>query len=315
MKTIPSVLLCSAALALATSAHATIERNVEKTFNVNGNGTLHLETSGGGIKVTPGADGVVKIIAHEKIRADSDAEADDVLKDLELKFDQSGADVTATAKYKRELSGVFHFGGMWPPVQVSFEAIVPAGYATDAHTSGGGIHLGDLGGAVYARTSGGGIDLGKMGGKVDVHTSGGGITLKEARESAKLDTSGGGITVGRVAGPAELSTSGGGIRIDSVEQSLRAHTSGGSVHAGIVGPLKGDCELSSSGGGIHVTVDKTAAFHLDASTSGGTVHADGLTITLKDSGRHRTHLSGDVNGGGHELKLHTSGGNVDVNVR
>lgn len=313
MKTIPSLLLLSAAIGFATAAHAAIERNVEKTFTVSGAGTIHLTTDGGGIKVTPGADGTVKIIAHEKIRADSDAEADDLLKDLELTFDQSGNEVSARAKYNKAFSG-FHFGS-WPPVQVSFEAIVPASYATDLHTSGGGIHVGDLAGTVFARTSGGGITLGKMGGKVDVHTSGGGITLAEAHGSAKLDTSGGSITVGRVAGPAELSTSGGGIHIDSVEESVRAHTSGGSVHAGIVGPLKGDCELSSSGGGIHVTVDKTAAFHLDAATSGGGVHADGLTITLKGGDHGRSHLKGDVNGGGPELKLRTSGGSIDVNVR
>lgn len=313
MKTIPSLLLLSAALAVSATAHATIERNIEKSYTVSGAGTIHLHTGGGGIKVTSGSDGVVKVIAHEKIRADSDSEADDLLKDLELTFDQSGNDVTAKAKWNRTMSG-FHFG-WWPPVQVSFEAIVPASYAADLHTSGGGIQVGDLSGAVFARTSGGGIELGKMGGKVDVHTSGGGITLKEARESAKLDTSGGNISVGRVAGPAELSTSGGGIRIDSVEQSVRAHTSGGSVHAGIVGPVKGDCELSSSGGSIHVTVDKTAAFHLDASTSGGGVHADGLTITLKDGDHSRSRLNGDVNGGGPEVKLRTSGGSINVDVR
>lgn len=313
MKPLLSVVLFAAITAAALPVRATIERTVDKSFPVTAAGTLHLTTSGGSLTVMPGPDGVVKITARERIRADSDAEADELLKDLELKFDQSGNDVTASAKYTRERFG-FHFGS-WPPVQVSFVATVPASYAADLHTSGGGITVGDLAGQVTARTSGGGVKLGKIHGAVDVHTSGGSITLAEAGERTKLDTSGGSITVGHIAGPADISTSGGSIAIESVEQKVRAHTSGGSIRAGITGPLKDDCSLSTSGGGIHVVVDKNASFNLDAETSGGTVNADGLTITLSDANKRRSKLAGAVNGGGPELKLRTSGGSIRVQIR
>ncbi|HVU32243.1 MAG TPA: DUF4097 family beta strand repeat-containing protein [Opitutaceae bacterium] len=298
--------------AAAVSSYATIDRTVDKTFTVSGAGTLRLETQGGGITVNPGPDGVVKITARERIRASSDAQADELLKDLDLAFDQSGNDVRAIAKYGGHRPS-FHFGS-WPPVNVDFTVTVPAAYALDLHTSGGGITVGDIAGPVFARTSGGGIHLGKLGGKVDAHTSGGGIHLDEARGEAKLDTSGGSIDVGRVAGPADLSTSGGGIRIDAVMESLRAHTSGGSVRAKIVGPLKGDCSLSTSGGGIRVSVGKTAAFRLDASTSGGGVDANGLSITLEGGNHGRNRLAGAVNGGGPLLKLRTSGGNIRIDT-
>jgi hypothetical protein len=312
MKTLSSLLILAGLSLVALPLQARIERNVEKSFTVAGTGTLRLETSGGAITVKPGADGVVKIVAHERIRADSDAEADSLLKNLELTFDQNGNDVRAAAKYDRGTLG-FHFGSQ--PVQVDFTAEVPAAFATDLHTSGGSISIGDLAGVVNARTSGGNIKLGKLGGKADVRTSGGGIALEEARGEVKLDTSGGNISVGRVAGPADLSTSGGSISIDSVEQRVNAHTSGGNIRATLVGPLKGDCVLSTSGGSVRVTVDKSAAFQLDASTSGGGVTADGLTITL-DGGHHsKNKLSGAVNGGGPLLKLRTSGGSISVQVR
>ena len=80
----------------------------------------------------------------------------------------------------------------------------------------------------------------------------------------------------------------------------------------IGGALKGECLLSTSGGDVSVTVDKAAAFQLDASTSGGRVRADGLTITLDGGGAGRSHLSGKVNGGGPLLKLRTSGGDIKV---
>lgn len=307
----PRFLFTAGLLAAAVvTAHARIERNVEKTFTVQAAGTLRLETQGGEIRVMPGADGVVTITAREKIRASSDAEADDLLKKLDLDFTQTGNDVTATAKYESKPLG-FNWGS-WPPVQVDFIVTVPAAYATELRTSGGGITVGDLNGKVSARTSGGGIKLGKIGAGIDAHTSGGNVTLDAAKGEVKLGTSGGNITVGRVDGPAELATSGGSIKIESVVGALKAHTSGGSIRAAVAGPLKGDCSLSTSGGSVRVTVDKAAAFRLDASTSGGSVDAEGLTITLEKTSRDRSRLAGAVNGGGPVLKLRTSGGGIEV---
>jgi DUF4097 and DUF4098 domain-containing protein YvlB len=130
-----------------------------------------------------------------------------------------------------------------------------------------------------------------------------------------LHTSGGDIVVGRVNGVADLDTSGGNIKIDTVENTIHASTSGGNVHAGISGPLKGDCELRTSGGNVTAEVSKTASFHLDASTSGGGVNAEGLTLTIEKGGAGRSRLSGDVNGGGPTLRLRSSGGDIRVRVK
>lgn len=300
-------------LAAPLLAAARIERVVEKSFNVTAAGTLRVETQGGEIRITPSKDNVVKVTAKQRIRADSDAEADDLLKKLELTIEQSGNDVSAKAKYEKQPIS-FRFGS-WPPVNVDFIISVPQDFITDLHTSGGGITIGDLKGKVNARTSGGGIKLGKMGGEVVAKTSGGSISLEESGGSVDLDTSGGNITVGRVAGKADLSTSGGSIKIESVLGAVRANTSGGNIRAAIAGPLKDDCVLSTSGGGVNVTVDKTAAFRLDASTSGGGVDAEGLTITMERGGAGRSRLAGAVNGGGPLLKLRTSGGSIAVAAR
>lgn len=314
MKTLPRFLLAAGLLAaLVTTAQAKIERVVEKSFTVRPGGTLKVETQGGEVRVSASADNVVKVTARQKIRATTDAEADELLKKLELSIEQSGNNVTAISKYERRTGG-FNFGS-WPPVNVDFIVTVPANFATDLRTSGGSITVGDLAGKVDARTSGGNIKLGKIGGEVDARTSGGSVTLESARGPVKLSTSGGNITAGAVAGEADLSTSGGSIKIDAAEGALRASTSGGSIRAGFVGPLKEDCSLSTSGGSVRVAVDKTAAFRLDASASGGSVDAEGLTITLEKSNRGRSQLTGAVNGGGPLLKLRTSGGNVAVQTR
>jgi hypothetical protein len=292
------------------SASARIERVVEKSFTAPSAGVLRLETQGGEIRVMPSSDRVVHITARQSIRASTEAEADEMLKHLDLAFEQTGNDVRATARYDKARG---FFAGVWPPVKVDFIVTVPADFATELRTSGGAIEVGNLQGRVDARTSGGSIKLATLGGAVDARTSGGSITLTEARGPVKLETSGGNITVGRVLeGPADLSTSGGGIRIDAVENLVRARTSGGSVQAGITGSLREDCVLSTSGGSVRVAVAKGAAFRLDASTSGGRVDADGLTLTLDGNRTGRSQLSGTVNGGGPVLKLRSSGGNITV---
>jgi len=53
-------------------------------------------------------------------------------------------------------------------------------------------------------------------------------------------------------------------------------------------------------------------FHIDASTSGGEVEADGLTLTIDHGGVGKSNLSGAVNGGGPDLRLRSSGGDIEI---
>ena len=290
---------------------AKIERTVEKTFTVQPGGTLKVQTSGGNISVEAGGGDVVKVVAKEKIRADSDAEADELLKDLDLTIEQHGNDVTAIAKYEKKLGN--WFGST--PVQVDFTVTVPSRYNTDLKTSGGNVTVGDLTGEMLAKTSGGNVKLGNIDGTVEAGTSGGNVTLGSCTGDTKLRTSGGNVRAEKIVGRADLGTSGGDIRVQLVENTLSAHTSGGNVEAVIGGALKGDCSLGTSGGEVRVTVDRAAAFQLDAATSGGSVRADGLTITLDGGGAGKSRLSGKVNGGGPLLKLRTSGGSIRVTTK
>jgi hypothetical protein len=298
--------------ALTATASAKVERAVEKTFQVQPGVKLTVSTHGGEIKVVTSSDPVVKVVAKEHIRANSDAEADALLQKLELVIEQRGDEVVATAKYPSE--GGFHLGS-WPPVQVDFVITAPRQASVDLRTSGGDIVVGDLDGTVNARTSGGEIELGKIGGEVEASTSGGNMSVDEGRAAVRLSTSGGNISAGRVVGPTELKTSGGDIRVDEADDVLTAKTSGGSVRAIFKGPLKGDCTLSTSGGSVKATVGAGTAFQLDASTSGGEVNAAGLTITIGSGGQGKSHLSGEVNGGGPLLKLHSSGGDISIASR
>jgi hypothetical protein len=303
----------AAALAAFTSiASAKVEREVVRSFPVLPGVHLKVSTAGGDIHVMTSTDSVVKVVAKEHIRAGSEADADELLKKLNLKIENDGNEVVATAEYENPMG--FHFGS-WPPVQVDFEVTVPADASANLKTSGGDVVVGNIGGTLKAHTSGGDVKLGSIGGEIDASTSGGNVVLEEGRSSVRLSTSGGNVSVDRISGSAVLKTSGGDIKIDLVGGTLDAETSGGDVKAGFVGALKGDCTLSTSGGEVKAIVGKDVGFHLDAATSGGEVEAQGVTITIDSGGIGRSNLAGNVNGGGPLLRMRSSGGNIKVVLR
>jgi hypothetical protein len=304
-------LLASAVLlaTLTAVASAKIERDVERTFTVQPGVHLRVATFGGNITVTSSNDAVVKVVAREHIRASNDLEADEALKKLELTIEQQGNEIVATASYPSRLG--FHLGD-WPPVEVEFEIAVPTDSSADLRTSGGDVVVDNLQGAVTAKTSGGDVKLGRIGADINAETSGGNMTLVAGLGSVHLTTSGGNITAKHILGTAELKTSGGDIKIDSVEGALSARTSGGDIKVAFDGALKGDSILSTSGGQVKASVGKGVGFHVDAATSGGEVEADGLTLTIDRGGVGKSNLSGAVNGGGPDLRLRSSGGDIEI---
>lgn len=306
-----SLLLAAALLAAVPNiTQAKIERLMEKTFPVAPGGTLRVETQGGDVTVRPGADDRVLVVARQLILTKSDAKADQLLQDLDLTIAQAGDTVTAKARYAKNAS-MLRFKS-WPPVRVSFEVTVPARFQVELETSGGDISVGDLTGEVKARTSGGDVEVGRIDGAVRVTTSGGNIRLRESTGTAALSTSGGNIEAGRVGGSAKLTTSGGDIEIKAAAGGVLAKTSGGDIDARFFGALTEDCELGTSGGDIAVKVPRAAGFQLDASTSGGSVKAAGLTLTIAQGGLGKSKLAGAANASGPMLKLRTSGGDIVI---
>ena len=311
MKPIIALLAFGTLLGAPGLLHAKINRTVEKNFTVPPGGDLKVQTSGGDINVVTGTGSEVKVTARERINADSEEKADELLKDLTLTIEQQGGNVTATAKYARQAG--WHWGST--PVSVSFTVVVPSRYNVDLNTSGGDIRVASIKGHARLRTSGGNLKLDRIEGEVDGNTSGGDISLSEGMAAVKLSTSGGNIHVERAGGEADLSTSGGDIVIDSVRSRLTATTSGGDIKANIEGAIKGECTLSTSGGNVSVAIDRNTAFDLKAHTSGGDVDAAGLTIVIEHGGLGKSSLSGKVNGGGPLLSLGTSGGNIRLRAQ
>lgn len=294
------------------AAHARLEREITERFVVQPGGLASISTQGGDITITTGAADEVSIVARLVFhRADDDAEADEIMEQLDLTFAQTDDGISVSSQRLSSVSGWFGWGKS-NPVSVHLHATVPTDYHIDARTSGGDIEVANLNGDIAARTSGGDIEVGHIEGSVDLHTSGGDIEVMHAVGRVKAHTSGGDVRIDGAEGPVTAGTSGGDVRIGRVVGILRATTSGGDIYARIEGPLAEDALLSTSGGNVTAVVDEAVAFDLDARTSGGNVKAQGITIRIDSGGVGKSKLVGAVNGGGPLLKLRTSGGDLRV---
>ncbi len=335
MKPNPSLSLTGLSLAvtvlwasLASTAAATVEGNLQKTFTVSAGGKLVVDADLGSIEVTTAKSPQVAIQVFREATAASEAKARELLAEHRVDFLQEGNTVTVRAKGRQEWSGLWNL--FHSRFDVRFVIAVPETFDVDLKTAGGSIRVADLTGAVKARTSGGSLKLGQIRGPVQGHTSGGSIHVAGCQGSVRVETSGGGIEIGegngdlaastsggsihlrRFQGDVRVHTSGGGITAEQVEGNLEATTSGGSISAVLARQPTGNCRLETSGGNITVKLPPTAALNVEARTSGGRVTTELPVATTVVGEQPRTRLEGKLNGGGQDLVLHTSGGSIHL---
>ncbi len=276
-----------AGLIPSLSAAAEFRSSVE----VDSGGTLEVEISAGSIEID----------THDESEVEVDARSGGAFH-FELSADGGNARLTG------EASGWL---GMLSSGQVSVRIRIPEEFSVDLATGGGEIEIDDVRGDVRARSSGGKIEVEGAVGHVDLQTSGGPIQVDEVDGDVRARTSGGSVEISEVTGEVEARTSGGHVQIHDVGGAVFARTSGGWISVRFDDRAEGDIE--TSGGSIEVEVEEGAGIELDARTSGGRVSVDS---ELRVSGTiSRSHVQGKINGGGPELRLRTSGGNVRLRMR
>ena len=191
---------------------------------------------------------------------------------------------------------------------VQFDVQVPKSSDLRLGTSGGNIAADEIKGTVEGETSGGDLDLRHLDGKVRMNTSGGNVVLKSSIGDFVLGTSGGNMTCEDATGPIHFETSGGNIDLRNCDGKVFASTSGGNIHA-ILKDNKG-VELSTSGGNVSVRLPKSISADVNAEASGGGVDCD---FPISGKVREGT-LHGQINGGGNEIRLETSGGDISIST-
>ena len=305
-------------------AFGAVEDTIKKTFEVGEGGTLTIDSEIGSIVVSAQSGNLVGIEVVRRVDVGSARDAQEILDYLSIDFSQKGKDVAVVTRIK---------GDTWDSttkrkLKLRFIVTVPPKYNVDLKTSGSSISVGDLEGRVDGETSGGGLEFGNIGGPVNGRTSGGSIGLLGCSQDVYLKTSGGGIDIGEVDGKVNARTSGGSIRIEKAKGSvfarssggsidvgeamgaLEAETSGGSITARISAQPQGACRLETAGGSVNVYLAADIQADLDAKTSGGRISTE-FPITVEGELR-QDRVRAKINGGGPELFLRTSGGNITL---
>lgn len=281
-------------------------KTIEESFQAAYGGQLTVEADRGAIKINTHDREVIDVKIRVEARAGSRREAEELLDEYIITFDDDGTNLMIESEFEDGWSS----GWDWNRLNAKFLITVPERYNLDLKTSGGSIEVSSITGDVEAKTSGGSLNMKYVDGRIEGKTSGGSITVEGCSGDIEVKTSGGGIKIGEVRGSIEARTSGGSIKVKEVMGTIDASTSGGSVTAYISEQPESDCNLSTSGGSITVTLARDINCYLNAKTSGGTVETD-FPITVKGK-ISKTSLSGKINGGGPELRLRTSGGGIRV---
>ncbi len=303
--------LFSAAL-LVTACYAYtdgVEDTINKSFAVSPGGTLSLESDLGSVEVRGVAANKVDIEVVREVRTGREREAEEFLKDFDIRFDQSGNDVKVTAKYEKGFLERL-FNNIGRSLKVKFVITVPEKYNLDLYTKGGSISVENIAGNAETRTSGGSLSFDRIVGEIRGRTSGGSVEIGEVKGNTEVHTSGGGIRITRAEGPVDARTSGGSITVEEIMGAITAHTSGGSIKATITSQPRSDCRLTTSGGSITVSLEDGIGVNVDAKTSGGSVSTD-FPVTIQGEIK-KSALNAKINDGGPELYLRTSGGSIHI---
>ena len=291
-------ILLALSLASVASAASAEEKNLNKTFTVTPGGVITVDADGADITVTGGNTNTVVVRIEAR---GSQSELDELKLSAEPSSD--GIKVEALRPAQR---GWFKWGS-WR-VETHIDVTVPRSYRVDAKTSGGDVRLDDVSGPSRLRTSGGDVQARNVRGAFEGHTSGGDVRIDSMEGSVSAHTSGGDVTLSGIKGDVDANTSGGDVRLTRVDGKINAGTSGGDVRCELLGANRG-VSARTSGGSVYLTLPKDITGTLDAESSGGHIDSD-LPISTTRWSEHR--LNGQINGGGNEIFVRTSGGSITL---
>lgn len=319
--------------------------DINESFNVSTDASLKLDIDIGTINVRTTESEVVNVIVHRSAQLKVDRHAAEILKDLDVTFDQQEKELQIKAKFKE---GKWHWKETSDRLDINFEVTVPQTLReVILKTGGGDISVADVHGIVQSRTAKGGLQFENITGSVFGHTGHGNVRLTKCKSDVRVETLRGNIEINENVGRVDTITSGGDVRCIDVVGAISGETSGGniklirckggakieasggridlendgpvtaktlggSINADISGQLQDDSMLEASGGDISVLLIPGIAVKLDARSIGGEVASELPVIKVVQDPSIEWQLQGVVNGEGPLLTLRSVGGDIIV---
>jgi len=281
--------------------HARTEGHFDRTLQASGAISVDVTTASGEISVKAGGSNQVEI--HARIQTNgwpfgSDSAVHQVESNPPIQ--QSGSSIRIGYNLPEDVKR---------HISIDYEITVPAGASLQAHTGSGNIQVTGVRSEVQAQTGSGDIRLRDTGGRLQAHTGSGDIRAEDVAAPFTAQTGSGGIEASLTgSGDVDVHTGSGTIHLRGIKGGVRARTGSGDIETD--GTVTGAWQLHSGSGNVRLAVGSAQGFNLDAHTSSGTIHSD-LSVTVQGS-MGQQQLKGTVHGGGPEVEISTSSGDIEI---
>lgn len=268
-------LLTALLLNPAAARAATLTERFEKTYPFQDGALLALDNTNGGVTIEAWDRDQIRVVAEKKARASDEAKAREALKQVQVSARPEAGGLRVTTVLPKKGSSLWDWmSGDNVSVNVEYRLQVPR----------------------RAR--------------LDVETTNGGLRVKGTQGKADLETTNGGITIADVDGDLRLSSTNGGIEATDVAGAVKASTTNGRIDVRLREvPSGSELSFETTNGGVGVVLPRDIRASVDIATSNGKVTSD---FDVEGGSKSRTRLSGDINGGGGQLRVRTSNGSVQV---
>lgn len=286
------------------------ERMFRHTHELPPGGTVTVDTYRGGIFVEETDGNQVRTEVRVELATEDESEADKAVEALKLESAPTGNEVRLTARNPRESRVLF----AWEEkkrIELTFRVFVPRGATIVLSTLDGSVTVGNLSGRVDARTRTGRIFCRKIDGSVKATVESGEIVISRATGTTEARVQRGTIRAGTLFGAAKLRTDSGDIEVLSALGGIEAKAAAGDVNVGLQKGFGGETKIEADGGNVVVRIEPTAPLTLQASATWGRVSTT-LPFAVTSGGPGKRSFAGSLNGGGPTVRLHASGGHVNL---
>jgi hypothetical protein len=263
---------------------------IKKAYDVRPGGTLNIDMDHGNVEVETTSGNKV-LIELERIATAEDRDlAEEILDEHEYAFDKRGNDVYIRSRYDED-RGMMKWRQR-NKIKIQVLVQVPERYSVDFTNGAGNVDIVDVNGRIEGRTGAGNIILDDVRGFVDVSSGAGNIEISGDIESAEANTGAGNVSLYGLRGAVE------------------ANTGAGNVYAEITRQPERDSKLHSGAGNVTVELSRNVSVYVDATAALGSAECD---FPLKVSKKWlKKSFSGEINGGGPELRMYAGVGNVTL---
>jgi hypothetical protein len=273
-------LLAAVLTALALSATATRADDWSKTYSISKRADLNVQTDDGSVNVVAGNSNEVVAKVHTEGFTIGPNE-------VRIEESQAGDRVTISVKMPHNPSWSGHR-------TIRVLVTVPRDLDLELSTGDGSVDLQPLAGRIRVRTGDGSIHADGLHGDLTLHTGDGSI------EAHNLD------------GALVAESGDGSIHIGGRFDGLSVNTGDGSVDASAAAGSKmtAPWTLHSGDGSISLGVPQDLKAYVDLKTGDGSIKVD-MPVTIEGK-IDRSHVQGNLNGGGSELKITSGDGSIHL---